>query len=178
MFLGSTVRQVCRADNLAAICEPIVYTEFLTSHSQHYRPPRSVTGIALLLFFMVFLLISKNILFTQWEKDKNCLKYFTTLTEVYTEKWKCYTWVKYVHLKITTCSYVADTWTWTTTDISELMWDFWEAKVDKPRQRERGGGEELEKCKDIYNISIVSKKKKKSKAIPCNSPWRPTGLRC
>jgi hypothetical protein len=26
MFLGSRARPVCRADNLAAICEPIVWT--------------------------------------------------------------------------------------------------------------------------------------------------------
>jgi hypothetical protein len=40
MFLGSKVRPVRRADDLAAICDPTVWT---TLHS--YRPPQSVTGI-------------------------------------------------------------------------------------------------------------------------------------
>jgi hypothetical protein len=43
MFLGSEVRRVHRADNLTAIYEPIVL-----NMSQLYRPPRPVTGIALL----------------------------------------------------------------------------------------------------------------------------------
>jgi hypothetical protein len=45
MFLGSKVRSVRRADNLTAICELIV--GFLTN-SELYRPPRLLTGIALL----------------------------------------------------------------------------------------------------------------------------------
>jgi hypothetical protein len=40
MFLGSKVRLVRRADNLTAICG-------ILNISQPYRPPRSVTGIAL-----------------------------------------------------------------------------------------------------------------------------------
>jgi hypothetical protein len=43
MFLGSKVRPVRRADNLTAICEPIVL-----NIAQPYRSPRPVTGIALL----------------------------------------------------------------------------------------------------------------------------------
>jgi hypothetical protein len=42
MFLGSKVRPVRGADNLTAISEPIVL-----NISQPYRPPRTVTVIAL-----------------------------------------------------------------------------------------------------------------------------------
>jgi hypothetical protein len=51
MFLGSKVRLVRDADNLTAIHLDIVGS--LTSHIP-YRPPRSVKGIALLLFFFSF----------------------------------------------------------------------------------------------------------------------------
>jgi hypothetical protein len=49
MFLGSKVRLVHRADNFTAIYEPIVCA-FLNI-SQPNRPPRPVTGIALLFTF-------------------------------------------------------------------------------------------------------------------------------
>jgi hypothetical protein len=44
MFLGSRARPVRKADNLTAICEPIVY-----NISQPYRPPLPVTEIAFTL---------------------------------------------------------------------------------------------------------------------------------
>jgi hypothetical protein len=50
MFLGSRARPVSRTDNLATICEPIVYTCGIFNISQHYRPPRSATEIALPFF--------------------------------------------------------------------------------------------------------------------------------
>jgi hypothetical protein len=41
-------RPAPKADNLTAICEPIVYTKCGGREaSQPYRPPRPVTGIAL-----------------------------------------------------------------------------------------------------------------------------------
>jgi hypothetical protein len=46
MFLGSRARPVRKADNLTAICEPIVYTMWDLNIS---RPPRPITGIALLV---------------------------------------------------------------------------------------------------------------------------------
>jgi hypothetical protein len=48
MFPGSEARPVPRADNLTAICEPIVYQCGIPNISQSYRPLRPVKGIALL----------------------------------------------------------------------------------------------------------------------------------
>jgi hypothetical protein len=50
MFLASEVRRVRRADNLIAIYEPILQTMRILNILQPYRPPRPVTGIALLYF--------------------------------------------------------------------------------------------------------------------------------
>jgi hypothetical protein len=47
MFLGSKARSVCKADNHAAICKPIVKTLWILNISQPYSPPRPVRGIAL-----------------------------------------------------------------------------------------------------------------------------------
>jgi hypothetical protein len=48
IFLGSKVQRVRRADNLTAICEQIVQTMRILNISKTSRPPRPVTGIALL----------------------------------------------------------------------------------------------------------------------------------
>jgi hypothetical protein len=51
MFLESKALPVRKADNLIAICEPIVYTG-IPNISQPYRHPlRTVTEKALLFFF-------------------------------------------------------------------------------------------------------------------------------
>jgi hypothetical protein len=51
MFLGSKVRRVSRADNIIAICGPMSRQCRIFNITQLYRPPRPVTGIALLFFF-------------------------------------------------------------------------------------------------------------------------------
>jgi hypothetical protein len=48
MFLGSKTRLVLRADSLTAICERLSRQYEILNFSQTYRPPRPVTGIALL----------------------------------------------------------------------------------------------------------------------------------
>jgi hypothetical protein len=48
MVFGSRARPVRRAHNLAAICEPMSRQCGTLNISQPYRPPRSVTWIALL----------------------------------------------------------------------------------------------------------------------------------
>jgi hypothetical protein len=57
MYLGSRARPTRMDGNLTAICEPIVYTRQcgILNISQHYRPPRPVTGTALLFFIFLFL---------------------------------------------------------------------------------------------------------------------------
>jgi hypothetical protein len=52
MFLGIRARTKLMADNLTAICEPIVYTTL--NISQPYRLPRHFTGIALFYLFFFF----------------------------------------------------------------------------------------------------------------------------
>jgi hypothetical protein len=52
MFLGIRAPPVRRADNLTAICEPIVYTVWILDLLQPYRAPRPDTGIVLLCFFI------------------------------------------------------------------------------------------------------------------------------
>jgi hypothetical protein len=47
-FLGSRAQPERRAGNLTAICEPIAGQRGILNISQFYRPPRPVTGIALL----------------------------------------------------------------------------------------------------------------------------------
>jgi hypothetical protein len=41
---------MCEADNLAAICDPIVWTMWILNISQTYRLPQFVKGIALLCY--------------------------------------------------------------------------------------------------------------------------------
>jgi hypothetical protein len=48
MFLESKVRPVRRADNFATNCEQMFRQCGILNISQPYRPPRPVTGIALL----------------------------------------------------------------------------------------------------------------------------------
>jgi hypothetical protein len=50
LFLWSKVRPVRMTDNLAAICERLSVQHGTLNITQLYRPPRPVTGIALLLF--------------------------------------------------------------------------------------------------------------------------------
>jgi hypothetical protein len=50
MFLGSEVRRVRRADNLTTSVSRLSRQCGILNISQPYRPPRHVTGIALLYF--------------------------------------------------------------------------------------------------------------------------------
>jgi hypothetical protein len=52
IFLGSKARPAHKSDNFAAMCEPIAEEMWASRHSQPYRHPRPVTGIALLYFLL------------------------------------------------------------------------------------------------------------------------------
>jgi hypothetical protein len=58
MFLGSKAWSVRRADNLSAICEPIVYTMWDPQHLKPHESPWPVMGIALLFTFALYVLLS------------------------------------------------------------------------------------------------------------------------
>jgi hypothetical protein len=58
MFLGSRARPVRGAENLTAICGPIACTALILNISHPNRPPRPVTGIALLNFYFLHVYMS------------------------------------------------------------------------------------------------------------------------
>jgi hypothetical protein len=53
MFLGSRALPARKADNLTAIYEPISRQSVILDIPQSYRPPRPLTGIALLFVTVV-----------------------------------------------------------------------------------------------------------------------------
>jgi hypothetical protein len=62
MFLGSKVQRLCRATNLPPSASRLFRQCGILNISQPYRPPRPVTGIALLFtFLLLHVNISKKI---------------------------------------------------------------------------------------------------------------------
>jgi hypothetical protein len=69
ILLWRKARLALKADNLTAICESIARKWVNLDVSQHYRPPRHVTGIALFLLFIAFLPSRSE---TQTFQDVSC----------------------------------------------------------------------------------------------------------
>jgi hypothetical protein len=60
---GSKARPTRDTDNLTAIYEPIVYKMWVPRHLTAYRPPRPVTGIALLSFFFFLHFLTNEMIY-------------------------------------------------------------------------------------------------------------------